>query len=135
MRYLFSAAVTEDTPFGFLCNGLDSSTDKPVCTAESLGAAFALEQSRTLARLLVDNPKKIDRFLQEDAASLSSSQLILVSTYLDENLKASYGKRHGAAYLSLFLSADGFFPVILRMAPIPFSFCRAVKIRKGATLL
>ncbi len=86
--YLFSAAVTEDTPFRFLCNGLDSSTDKPVCTAESLGAAFALEQSRTLARLLVDNPKKIDRFLQEDAASLSSSQLILVSTYLDENLKA-----------------------------------------------
>ena len=53
-----------------------------------MGAAFALEQSRTLARLLVDNPKKIDRFLQEDAASLSSSQLILVSTYLDENLKA-----------------------------------------------
>ena len=53
-----------------------------------MGAAFALEQSRTLARLLMDNPKKIDRFLQEDAASLSSSQLILVSTYLDENLKA-----------------------------------------------
>lgn len=32
--------------------------------------------------------KKIDLFLQEDAAFLSASQLILVSTYLDDGLKA-----------------------------------------------
>ncbi|HAO69918.1 MAG TPA: hypothetical protein DCR31_07600 [Ruminococcaceae bacterium] len=86
--YLFGAAAKEDIPFRFLCNGADSGTRQPVCTAESWGTAFALEQSRTLARLMVDNAKKIDLFLQEDAAFLSSAQLVLVSTYLDENLKA-----------------------------------------------
>lgn len=86
--YLFGAAAKEDLPFRFLCNGADSGTRQPVCTAESWGTAFALEQSRTLARLMVDNAKKIDLFLQEDAAFLSSAQLVLVSTYLDENLKA-----------------------------------------------
>ena len=39
-------------------------------------------------RLSVDDAKKIDLFLQEDAAFLSASQLILVSTYLDDGLKA-----------------------------------------------
>ena len=86
--YLFGTAAKEDIPFRFLCNGADSGTRQPVCTAESWGTAFALEQSRTLARLMVDNAKKIDLFLQEDAAFLSSAQLVLVSTYLDENLKA-----------------------------------------------
>lgn len=86
--YLFGAAAKEDLPFRFLCNGADSGTRQPVCTAESWGTAFALEQSRTLARLMVDSAKKIDLFLQEDAAFLSSAQLVLVSTYLDENLKA-----------------------------------------------
>lgn len=86
--YLFGTAAKEDLPFRFLCNGADSGTRQPVCTAESWGTAFALEQSRTLARLMVDSAKKIDLFLQEDAAFLSSAQLVLVSTYLDENLKA-----------------------------------------------
>ena len=86
--YLFGTAAKEDIPFRFLCNGADSGTRQPVCTAESWGTAFALEQSRTLARLMVDHAKKIDLFLQEDAAFLSSAQLVLVSTYLDENLKA-----------------------------------------------
>lgn len=85
--YLFVAAAAEDTPFRFLCNGLDSGTGKTVHTPESWGTAFALEQTRILARLLVNDAKKIDRFLQEKAIPLSS-QLILVSTYMDDSLKA-----------------------------------------------
>ena len=97
--YLFGAAAKEDIPFRFLCNGADLGTGQLVCTAESWGTAFALEQSRTLARLMVDHAKKIDLFLQEDAAFLSSAQLVLVSTYLDENLKAFAREkaRHGAS--------------------------------------
>lgn len=86
--YLFGAAAQQDTPFRFLCNGLDSGTGQPVCTAESWGTAFALEQSRTLARLLADRALEIDRFLQEDAIFQTCSQLILVSTYIDDTLKA-----------------------------------------------
>ena len=86
--YLFGASAAEDTPFCFFCNGIDALTRQPVRTAESWGISFALEQSRTLARLSVGDAKKIDLFLQEDAAFLSASQLILVSTYLDDGLKA-----------------------------------------------
>lgn len=102
--YLFGTAAKEDIPFRFLCNGADSGTRQPVCTAESWGTAFALEQSRTLARLMVDNAKKIDLFLQEDAAFLSSAQLVLVSTYLDENLKAfARGKARYGASVTVFV--------------------------------
>lgn len=96
--YLFGAAAEQDTPFRFLCNGVDSGTGKTVHTSESWGSAFALEQTRTLARLLADSAEKLDRFLQ-DTAYLPCSQLILVSTYIDDALKAFAREkaRHGAA--------------------------------------
>lgn len=85
--YLFGAAAAQDTPFRFLCNGVDSGTGKTVCTSESWGSAFALEQTRALARLLADSAEKAELFLQ-NAANFSCSQLILISTYIDGTLKA-----------------------------------------------
>ncbi len=110
--YLFGAAADADTPFRFLCNGTDGDTEKAVSTAESWGTAFALEQCRTLSRLLADQTKPLDLFLQEDVPPLSSAEWILVSTYVDEQIKdfarekAKSGARVSVFVRGLLLPSD-----------------------------
>lgn len=133
--YLFGASAAEDTPFCFFCNGIDALTRQPVRTAESWGISFALEQSRTLARLSVGDAKKIDLFLQEDAAFLSASQLILVSTYLDDGLKAFARDRRAGAPLYLFSSAEEQFPVTLKIIPILFLPFAAARKKGGKDIV
>ncbi|MDD3192745.1 MAG: DUF58 domain-containing protein [Oscillospiraceae bacterium] len=104
--YLFGVAAKEDVPFRFLCNGADCATHLPVRTGESWGEAFALEQTRTLARLQADNAQKLPLFLQEGASALSCTELILVSTYVDDAIQ-SFAREASRAGVSVSVFVRG----------------------------
>ena len=85
--YLFSLTAEGDTPFRFLCNGTDQGSGEQILSGESWGQSFALEQTRTHARLQADKSVPLGEFLQRDDLALDSTELVIVSTYMDSTIR------------------------------------------------
>ncbi len=84
--YLFLTAANEDIPFRFLCNCPDSATGRPIISEQLSGEAHAVNEIRALSRLDGEDCLEPVPFLR-DNLSPYTSQLIIVSTYLDGDIK------------------------------------------------
>lgn len=104
--YLFSLASEGDTPFRFLCNGTDSGSGQQILSGESWGQSFALEQTRTLARLQADKSVSFGEFVRRDDLALDATELVIVTTHMDAVIR-DFAEQQAAAGVSVSIFVRG----------------------------
>lgn len=86
--YLFEQTLKEQTPFCFCTNGVEEEDDSlPLVSPYAWGEEHILTQKRVLARLVLKSVVPFSTFLQTLPASIAGDEIVIVSAYLDDNIR------------------------------------------------